>query len=122
MIPPQVRILVCTEPVDMRRSFDGLALAARERLGHDPLAGGLFVFANRRANRLKVLWFDRTGYCLLYKRLHRALFALPRRQGDALAVGIDRGALARLLEGVPVPRRRGGPVTAPAGGCASNPA
>jgi len=123
MIPPQVRIFVCTEPVDMRRSFDGLALAARERLGHDPLAGGLFVFANRRANRLKVLWFDRTGYCLLYKRLHRALFAVPR-QGDAIAVCIDRGALARLLEGVPVTRRRGpgGPVAAHAGSQASNPA
>jgi transposase len=106
MIPAQVRIFVCTEPVDMRRSFDGLALAARERLGHDPLDGGLFVFANRRANRLKVLWFERTGYCLLYKRLHRALFAGPR-QGDAIVVCIDRGELARLLEGVPVMRRRG---------------
>lgn len=106
MIPAHVRIFVCTEPVDMRGSFDRLALAARERLGHDPLDGGLFVFANRRANRLKVLWFDRTGYCLLYKRLHRALFAVPR-QGDATTVCIDRGALARLLEGVPVTRRRG---------------
>jgi transposase len=122
MIPPQVRIFVCTEPVDMRRSFDGLALVARERLGHDPLAGGLFVFANRRTNRLKVLWFDRTGYCLLYKRLHRALFAVPR-QGDAIAVSIDRGALARLLEGVPVTRRgRGAAVAAGAREHASNPA
>ena len=104
MIPAQVRIFVCTEPVDMRRSFDGLALAARERLGQDPLEGGLFAFANRRSNRLKVLWFDRNGYCLLYKRLHRALFCLPR-QGDAISVRIDGAELVRLLEGVPVARR-----------------
>ncbi|WP_369292674.1 IS66 family insertion sequence element accessory protein TnpB, partial [Nocardioides abyssi] len=51
MIPAHVRIFVCTEPMDLRRSFDGLALAARERLGEDPRAGGLFVFTNRRANR-----------------------------------------------------------------------
>jgi hypothetical protein len=77
MIPAHVRIFVCTEPVDLRRSFDGLALAARERLGHDPRAGGLFAFVNRRANRLKILWFDRNGYCLLYKRLHQAVFVSP---------------------------------------------
>jgi transposase len=63
MIPADVRIFLCTEPVDMRRSFDGLALAARERLGQDPWQGGLFAFVNRRANRLNLLWFDRNGYC-----------------------------------------------------------
>jgi transposase len=99
MIPHDVRIFVCTEPVDMRKGFDGLALAARERLGHDPLAGGLFVFVGRRPTRLKILWFDRNGYCLLYKRLHRAVFRLPR-SGDALAVQIDGHELATLLAGV----------------------
>lgn len=99
MIPAHVRIFVCTEPVDLRRSFDGLALAARERLGHDPRAGGLFAFVNRRMNRLKILWFDRNGYCLLYKRLHQAVFALPRAP-DGVAVQIDGGALAQLLAGV----------------------
>src|SRR5207237_5685478 len=95
MIPSHVRIFVCTEPVDMRRSFDGLALAARERLGKDPREGGLFVFANKRSNRLKILWFDRTGYCLLYKRLNRALFHLPR-DGGAASVQIDGAALGTL--------------------------
>ncbi|MEW6271993.1 MAG: IS66 family insertion sequence element accessory protein TnpB [Thermodesulfobacteriota bacterium] len=106
MIPSHVRIFVCTEPVDMRRSFDGLALAARERLGKDPREGGLFVFANKRSNRLKVLWFDRNGYCLLYKRLHRALFRLPR-DGGATSVQIDGAALGTLLAGVDLPARRG---------------
>jgi len=105
MIPAHVRIFLCTEPVDMRRSFDGLALAARERLGKDPREGGLFAFVSKRSNRLKVLWFDRNGYCLLYKRLHRALFRLPGG-GDGIAVQIDGGALAKLLEGVPAPASR----------------
>ena len=105
MIPAHVRIFVCTAPVDMRRGFDGLALAVRERLGEDPRGGGLFVFANRRANRCKLLWFDGTGACLLYKRLHRALFRLPTGDG-ASAVRIEGAELATLLDGVPVPPRR----------------
>jgi transposase len=105
MIPAHVRIFVCTAPVDLRRSFDGLALAARERLGEDPRAGGLFCFTNRRMNRCKIVWFDRTGACLLYKRLHDARFGLPA-SGDAPGVRIDGPALARLLDGVPRPTRR----------------
>lgn len=104
MIPADVRIFVCTERQDLRKSFDGLALAARERLRMDPLEGGVFVFTNRRTNRLKVLWFDRNGYCILYKRLHRALFELP--SDDAISVRIDGAALARILAGVPSRRAR----------------
>ena len=79
--PDVVRIFVCTERQDMRRSFDALALAVRERLALDPESGALFVFASKRGNRLKVLWFDHNGYCLLYKRLHaRALRAARRRR------------------------------------------
>jgi len=100
MIPAGVRIFVCLEPLDMRKSFDGLALAAREKVGHDPLAGGLFVFVNKRSNRLKVLWFERNGFCILYKRLHRALFRLPPKTGETGAQ-IAVADLARLLEGVP---------------------
>jgi transposase len=101
MIPPQVRIFVCTERQDMRRSFDGLALAVRERLALDPESGALFVFASKRGNRLKVLWFDHNGYCLLYKRLHRARFEVPEASsGDRPIVAIDARALATLLRGV----------------------
>lgn len=94
MIPSSVRIFVCNEPQDMRRSFDGLALAARERLGEDPQSGALFVFLNKTRNRTKVLWFDHNGYCLLYKRLHRARFEMPG------GPTIDGRALAMLLRGV----------------------
>jgi len=77
----------------MRRSFDGLSLAAQDHLGEDPQSGALFVFINKRRNRLKVLWFDRNGYCLLYKRLHRARFRLPTDRT------IDTKQLAWLLRG-----------------------
>ena len=121
MIPAHVRIFVCTAPVDMRRGFDGLALAVRERLAQDPRAGGLFVFANRRANRCKILWFDRTGACLLYKRLHRALFRLPTGDGGS-AVRIEGAALATLLDGVAVPPRRAARAGADGAGTEAAPA
>lgn len=98
MIPSTTRIFVCLEPQDMRRSFDGLSLAAQEHLGEDPQSGALFVFVNKRRNRLKVLWFDRNGYCLLYKRLHRARFVLPE------ARTIDAKTLALILRGVETTR------------------
>jgi transposase len=105
MIPSSVRIFVCTQPQDMRRSFDGLALAVRELLGEDPQSGALFCFVNKRANRLKLLWWDRNGYCLLYKRLHRYLFRVPRA-GDGSSVQIDGRELGELLGGVAVARKR----------------
>ena len=98
MIPSSTRIFVCTERQDMRRSFDALAAVAQQVLGEDPQSGAVFVFANRRANRLKVLWFDRNGYCILYKRLHRALFRLPDTKDAKLK--IDARALAQILLGV----------------------
>jgi transposase len=101
MIPTQVRIFVCTERQDMRRSFDGLALAVKERLALEPESGALFVFASKRGNRLKVLWFDHNGYCLLYKRLHRALFELPEATDlERPLAAIDARALAAILRGV----------------------
>ena len=101
MLPTGMRILVCTVPQDMRRSFDTLAQVARELLGEEPQSGALYVFLSKSATRAKVLWWDRNGYCLLYKRLHRALFLVPP---DAAKVGaamqIDAEALAALLSGV----------------------
>ncbi len=94
MIPSDVRILVCTEPQDMRRSFDGLCLVVEQYVGADPKSGALFVFTNKRKNRLKVLWFDRNGFCISYKRLHRARFELPSPRT------IDARTLGLLLRGV----------------------
>jgi transposase len=104
MIPSGVRIFVCVEPVDMRLGFDRLARLARERVGRDPLEGGaLFVFGGRKRSRLKVLWYDRNGLCLLYKRFHQAGFELPLAASGQRALHIDAAALGALLAGVAVP-------------------
>lgn len=100
MLPPSVRILVCMVPQDMRRSFDTLALVTRQLLGEDPQSGTLYVFIGKRASRAKVLWWDRNGYCLLYKRLHRALFRVPRAAHGVTGLRIDGAALGELLAGV----------------------
>jgi transposase len=107
MLPTSVRIMLCTEPQDMRRSFDALALVTQQLLGEDPQSGALFVFIGKRPTRVKVLWWDRNGYCLLYKRLHRALFRLPDAATSASpALRIDGAALAQLLAGVKCNTRR----------------
>ncbi len=101
MLPTGARVLVCTEPQDMRRSFDRLAAVVRDELGDEPQSGAYFVFVSKTMTRAKVLWWDRNGYCLLSKRLHEALFRLPvgaSRVGKAMQ--IDAGALANLLAGV----------------------
>lgn len=101
MLPASVRIFVCTVPQDMRRSFDSLALVTQQLLGENPQSGSLYVFLGKRLTRVKVLWFDKNGYCLLYKRLHRALFRLPKEGGSSgPALCIDAAALAQLLAGV----------------------
>lgn len=98
---------MCAAPVDMRLGFDRLVQVARDRIGQDPVAGGaLFVFAGRSATRIKVLWFEGHGLCILYKRLHRAIFELPIGQDGAAFVRFDASALARLLAGAAREERR----------------
>ena len=108
MIPVNVRIFVCTQPVDMRRGFDGLALLARDMLHQDPLSGALLIFAGRRRDRLKALWWDRNGYCILYKRFHKATFEfpVPSEADSGMSVRIDGQKLAALLAGQPKTRKK----------------
>jgi transposase len=107
MFSPRMAIYAATVPVDLRRAFDGLAAAAREQLGHDPKSGALFLFVNRAGDRLKALWWDRTGYCLLCKRLERGTFRIPAllRPGDTTVV-LDAQEFARILEGLDLPRSK----------------
>ena len=100
MLPASVRVLVCRQPQDMRRSFDTLALVVREQLNEEPQSGALYVFIGKRSTRVKVLWWDRNGYCLLYKRLHRALFRVPSGGVSGAAQPIDAKALGEVLAGV----------------------
>lgn len=107
MIGRNVAIYVSVTPVDMRKSFDGLAAAAREALGKDPESGALFLFANKRGHRVKILWWDRTGYCLLQKRLEWGAFRLPRAlDANATSVAIDVAELSKILEGVKLPPKK----------------
>lgn len=100
MLPARVSIFVAAEPVDLRRSFDGLAGAVKQVLRQDPLSGALFLFFNRAADRAKILWWDRTGFCVLYKRLERGTFRVPRPlTPDSNSVQIEAEELAKLLEG-----------------------
>jgi transposase len=107
MLPPRVRILVCTQPQDLRGSFDRLALATREVLGEDPRSGVVVAFANKRMNRLKLLWWDRNGYCVLYKRMHGTRVQLPGAADPSRpSATIDGARLAELLLGVTREQRR----------------
>lgn len=97
MPPPTVRVFVASVPVDLRRSFDSLAALAEELLRQDPRSGHLFVFRNRPGDRVKILYWDRTGYCLWYKRLEKGTFRLPRGPGG---VEVTAAELVLLLEGI----------------------
>ena len=92
-----LRILVCTRPTDMRKNFDGLA-AMVESLGEDPLGGSLYLFRNRRGDRLKLLYWDGDGYALWYKRLELGTFQLPSTDQESAV--ISAADLAMLLDGV----------------------
>lgn len=100
-LPPTVKIYLAAGATDMRKSFDGLAAATREIVRQDPLSGHLFAFINRRRDRIKILFFDRSGFCILYKRLERGTFKFPRQlQPGARAVELDAGELSLMLEGI----------------------
>jgi len=99
-LPPTVRVYVALDPVDMRKSHHGLAAIVSEQLGLDPLSGHLVLFVNRRRNLMKLLWFDRSGLALLYKRLERGTFQLPEVDGDAQRVEVDAAQLSMILEGI----------------------
>ena len=99
-ISGSLRILVATAPVDFRKSHDGLAALVRQVLGEDPLSGSLFVFANKRADRLKLLYWDGDGYALWHKRLEIGRFSLPKPPQDAVRIEISPVDLAMILSGI----------------------
>ena len=107
MTPVGMTLLLALEPVDMRRSFEGLALWAKEKLGREPkTSNAMFVFVNRRRDMMKALWRDSTGWCLLSKRLDEREVVLPREIPEgATSIAIDSKTLAALLDGMARVRR-----------------
>ena len=100
----RVRVWLYARPTDMRKQFDGLAALARNQLEEDPMSGHLFVFINRRRTYMKVLYFDRGGYCLWCKRLEQGQFNYNAARGDKQALSWTD--LKLLLDGVEVQKSR----------------
>jgi len=106
MMPGGFRIMLCVTPMNMRASFDGLALAVKERLAIDAKTEkAMFVFLNKRRDMVKMLWRDATGWCLLAKRLERRLIELPKSfEPGATSHVIDGKTLSMLMDGVEIRR------------------
>jgi transposase len=99
-LPLPVRIFLCTKHADMRKSFDGLAQMVREFLGQDPLSGHLFVFRNKRGDRLKLLYWDTDGLAIFYKRLEIGTYRFPPVADEGQGLEIRAADLAMILDGV----------------------
>ena len=95
-----VRIFLCCCPTDMRRGFDRLAEMVRSSLAQEPLDGSLFVFRSRGGDRLKILYWEKDGFCLWYKRLEEGTFRFPATAGGAAGLEIRASEMAMLLEGI----------------------
>ncbi len=98
--PSKVRVFLCTTPTNMSYSFDSLMGRAEEVFRQDPLSGHLFLFLNRRRDRIKVLFWDRDGLAIFYKRLERGTFQIPTATAGRHGVELDHAQLTKILEGI----------------------
>ena len=99
LLPASVRIFLCTRPTDMRKSFDALSRLVQECFHQDLLTGHLFLFVNRRRDRIKALYFDHDGVVIWYKRLEAGTFQIPSTaQGDGIE--LQPAQLALILSGI----------------------
>ena len=103
-LPASVRVYLCLTPCDMRKSFDGLHTLVREYLELDPFAGHLCVFASRRRDRVKILYWDRDGFAIWSKRLEEGTYAVPLGEGEANQREITAQELGAILSGIDLPQ------------------
>src|ERR1700720_4509638 len=94
-LPASVRVYVCTSPCDMRRSFDGLHALVTGAMQLDAFGGHLFVFANRRKDRVKILYWDRDGFAVWAKRVEEGSYEITAQELGALLSGIDLSVARR---------------------------
>ena len=108
MIGPSgaVRVMVATRPVDFRKGAEGLAALVRETMGADPFSGTVYVFRAKRADRIKLVWWDGTGLCLMAKKLESGGFKWPGIRDGVMR--LTSAQLGALLEGLDWRRVHGG--------------
>ena len=100
-LTPAVKLYACTEPTDMRRSFNGLAAMVENVLQLDPYSGHLFIFFNRRRQHCRILFWDRTGFVMIAKRLEKGRFRVPWEEGEAKQPWtLEAAELTLILEGI----------------------
>jgi transposase len=100
-LPASVRVFVATMPTDLRKSFDGLSAAVEHALASNPLSGHLYVFFNKRRTQVRCLFWDRTGYCIVAKKLSRGRFSFTEQlQTEASSVELEAAELGLILEGI----------------------
>jgi transposase len=105
-LSPAVKLWYCAQPVDMRLGFDGLFALVRTRLQADPLSGHLFIFRNRSADRLKVLYWGGHGLCLFCQRLEAGRYHFPQPAPDAVRIELSAGQFQMILDGIDLSRVR----------------
>ena len=101
-LSPQIRVFLYRRPTDMRKSFHGLVALTESALKQDPLSGSLFVFLNRKRDRIKILYWGQTGFCIWYQQLQQGTYQLPHEKSleehDTLEV--TRSQLSLILDGI----------------------
>jgi len=97
-LPSGVKVFIATAAMDMRKSFDGMAYLVDKELKKDVYSGQIFVFCNKRGDKIKIFYWDRNGYCCWYKRLERGVFRLPKVSGKSFCV--SSAELGLILEGI----------------------
>lgn len=99
-LPPLVRVFLATPPTDMRKSFDGLCALVQGQLEQDPFSGHLFVFLNRRRDRVKLLYWCGDGFAIWYRRLEKGTFQVPSAAGDQVRLEMKASELSLILDGI----------------------
>lgn len=101
-LPSQIRVFLYRRPTDMRKSFNGLVALTESNLKQDPLSGDLFVFVNRRRDRIKILYWGQTGFCIWYQQLQQGTYQLPCQESldDQEALEVTRSQLSLILDGI----------------------
>lgn len=101
-LPPQIRVFLYRLPTDMRKSFNGLVALTESALKQDPLSGSLFVFVNRRRDRIKILYWGQTGFCIWYQQLQKGTYQLPSEDSleEQQTLEVTRSQLSLILDGI----------------------